>query len=105
MRFFDLPRLLPWVAQVPRQRRGESLRDASGLERWLELQDPHQAGMVDDDAEDLFEIHNLVITGAPRAQLNAAVRMARDDGWGWAPIAMALGESAAHAQSRYGTHS
>jgi len=94
-----------WVAQVPPQRSGETPRDASELDRWLELQDPLQAGMVDDDGEDLFEIHNLVITGALRSQLNDAVRMARDDGWGWAPIAMALGESTAQAQRRYGTHS
>jgi hypothetical protein len=61
--------------------------------------------MVDDDGEDLFEIHNLVVLVLCGRRLNEAVRTARDDGWGWAPIAMALGESAAHAQSRYGTHS
>jgi hypothetical protein len=59
--------------------------------------------MVDDDGDDLFEIHNLVLAGAPRTQLNEAVRRARDDGWGWGPIAMALGESTAQAQQHYGT--
>ena len=91
------------ISRLPRRRGRERLDAAGELARWVELQDPHQAGVADEDGEDLFEIHYLVTADAPEARIGEAVRTALEDGWGWAAIEMALGERGARARRRGGT--
>jgi hypothetical protein len=86
--------------RVPSQRDGRSLEHAARtVEDWLATQDLEQPGIVD-DADSLRQVGVLARAGAPDTELNRAVRFARQQGWGWAPIALLLGESRDQARRR-----
>jgi len=76
-------------------------RAARVVEEWLTLQEREADRDPDLDGDDLLEVSALVLAEAPDAQLRAAVYRARDEGWGWGPIAMLLGQSAQQAKERW----
>ena len=88
---------------VPAQRDGRTLEQAANtVEDWLETQTSDPALGVDPDAhaEDLRRIGALARAGAPEHEVNQAVRRARQHGWGWAPIAILLGETRDRTRQR-----
>jgi hypothetical protein len=90
------PRRTHAAARVPGQRDAAiPARIAEAVDDWIDAQD---AGKVDVErlrGTDLCRIRSLVLAGAPRDQLDEAVRRAERHGWGRAPIAVVLGEPTA----------
>jgi hypothetical protein len=86
--------------QVPGERNGRNLEQAArSIEDWLETQALADADLVD-DADELRQVGVLARAGAASDELNQAVRRARQHGWGWAPIALLLGETREQARQR-----
>jgi hypothetical protein len=79
--------------------RGNLERAAETIEDWLEAHDPDDSNVVD-DADDLRQVGILARAGAPEEELNRAVKLARERGWSWAPIALLLGETREQARQR-----
>jgi hypothetical protein len=88
------PRTKHAAVHFPRQRDAAiPARIAEAVDDWIDAQD---AGKVDVEqlrGKDLCLIRSLVLAGAPRDELDEAVRRAERRGWGRAPIAVVLGES------------
>jgi hypothetical protein len=96
-----------WSAQgtcqrlhVPGQRDIRTLEQAARtIEDWIEAQAATETELVD-DADELRQVGALARAGAPEHEVNWAVRRARQHGWGWAPIALLLGETREQARQR-----
>jgi hypothetical protein len=74
------------------------------IEAWLRNSGTG-AGSADGHAPDgeiLFQLNTLALRHGPRAELAGAVHQARDEGWGWSPVAIALGMSLREAIARFG---
>jgi hypothetical protein len=72
------------------------------IDRWLAAQDEDREG-PDADAEPLlYRIAELLETGATEDALAGAVDRARSAGWGWAPIAVLLGQDSGAVRCRFG---
>jgi hypothetical protein len=56
----------------------------------------------DHDSTFLVAVIGLARAGASESDLADAVKRARDNGWSWTPIAIALGTSRAGAVERFG---
>lgn len=85
---------------VPAQPGNRNLEQAAKtVEDWLETQAVDEIGLID-NADELRQVGVLARSGAPTEELNRAVRCARQHGWGWAPIALLLGESREQARQR-----
>jgi hypothetical protein len=85
---------------IPGQRDGRNLEQAARtVEDWLATQELEQPGILD-DADALRRIGALARARASEAELDRAVRLGRQQGWGWAPIALLLGESREEASRR-----
>jgi len=85
---------------VPDQRDEPNLEQAARtVEDWLETQALGEPGVLD-DADELRQVGALARAGAPSDEVNLAVRRARQHGWGWAPIALLLGETREQARQR-----
>ncbi|HEY1974165.1 MAG TPA: hypothetical protein VGH89_39870 [Pseudonocardia sp.] len=74
---------------------------ALALEDWLDLQVADQA-FEEMDGDDLCEISALALADAPEAELIEAVKRAKDEGWTWAPIGMAIGLTRREVIERFG---
>jgi hypothetical protein len=86
--------------QASGQRNGRNLEQAArSIEDWLETQALADADLVD-DADELRQVGVLARAGVASDELNQAVRRARQHGWGWAPIALLLGETREQARQR-----
>ena len=60
-----------------------------------------EAPVSDHDSAFLLAVIGLARGGAPQPDLPDAVKRARDNGWSWTPIAIALGTSRAGAIERF----
>ena len=72
---------------------------ATPVEDWLASQTRAETGLVD-DADELRQVGVLARAGAPSDEVNQAVPRARQNGWGWAPIALLLGETREQSRQR-----
>jgi hypothetical protein len=66
---------------------------AETINHWLDTVDLDDSNELDleDDAEALANLNVLAWSGAPESDISRAVAQARDNGCGWAPIALVLG--------------
>lgn len=76
-------------------------RAADAVEQWLDALDLDDPDVIDVDGENLRRVSALALAGAPETELAAAVRVAREGGWGWSPIAMLLGTDRKAAVARF----
>ena len=85
---------------IPGQRDQRNLDQAARtVEDWLAVQALAEPGLVD-DADELRQVGVLARAGVSSDEVNQAVRRARQHGWGWAPIAVLLGETREQARQR-----
>jgi hypothetical protein len=89
------------MAQTPTKTKAELNQAALALEDWLDLQVADQTSETL-DGDDLCDISALALSDAPEAELIEAVKQARDDGWAWAPIGMAVGLTRREVIERFG---
>lgn len=75
-------------------------RAAEVIEDWLDTQEVDGAELGEDAIAELRRVGELARCGAPKAELDAAVRTAREAGWSWAPIALLLDETREQAGQR-----
>lgn len=88
------------ITEIPRARTDQEPRTGF-LGGWL---DPprHDDASEDVDGDYLRAIAALDTAGAPERELINAVKAARDNGWGWTPIAMVLGMTRRQVLERFG---
>ena len=88
------PRTTQAAAHLPRQRDAAiPARIAEAVDDWIDAQDARKVDVERLRGKDLCRIRSLVLAGAPRDELDKAVRRAERRGWGPAPIAVVLGEA------------
>jgi len=75
-------------------------RASEVIEDWLDTQEMDGVELCEDAIDELRRVGELARCGAPRSELDAAARTAREAGWSWAPIALLLGETKEHARKR-----
>jgi hypothetical protein len=99
-------RARPSVADgcIERRARRESgrVRGSELVDRWLDLQDEDRDWVEDRPESELYRVADLVVAGAPDAEVAEAVRHARLAGWGWAPLAVLLDVDVEEARRRFG---